>query len=68
MEVNKSALDKEQIRQMLASDDEKTRIAAFRQLCMEKFDAAEELFANQINPNIEQYRKGDCTLRLTFTF
>ena len=45
MEVNKSALDKEQIRQMLASDDEKTRIAAFRQLCMEKFDAAEELFA-----------------------
>ena len=65
MEVNKSALDKEQIRQMLASDDEKTRIAAFRQLCMEKFDAAEELFANQINPNIEKYRKGDCTLRLT---
>ena len=62
---SKGKLDLELIRQQLESEDEKIRIGAFRALCMEKFDAAEELFKNQIEPSIEQHRKGDCTLRLT---
>lgn len=65
MEPVRKPLDKDRIKEMLASEDQSTRIAAFRALCMEKFEAAEELFQNRIEPNIEKYRKGDMTLRLT---
>ena len=65
METVRKPLDKDRIKEMLASEDQSTRIAAFRALCMEKFEAAEELFQNRVEPNIEKYRKGDMTLRLT---
>lgn len=61
---SKGTLDLDLIRQQLESEDEATRIGAFRALCMEKFDAAEELFKTRIEPNIEKHRKTDCTLRL----
>ena len=65
MENTRKPLDHDRVREMLASEDQSTRIAAFRMLCMEKFEASEELFKTRIEPNIEKYRKGDCRLRLT---
>ena len=65
MQTTLTAQELEEIRQMLASDDQSTKIAAFRKLCMEKFEASEALFKNTVEPNIEKYRKGDCRLRLT---
>lgn len=65
MQTTLTPQEQEQIRQMLASDDPKAKNAAFRKLCMEKFEHSEELFKTRVEPNIEKYRKGDCTLRLT---
>ena len=65
MENIRKHLDRDRIKEMLASEDQSTRIAAFRALCMEKFEASEELFKNRVEPDIEKYRKGDMTLRLT---
>ena len=65
IEGTKSSPDMEKIREMLLSDDTKQKNKAFRMLCMEKFEENKELFEKQVEPSIEKYRKGDCTLQLT---
>ena len=61
----KSTLDKEKIQEMLASGDAKQKNKAYRMLCMKKFEENKELFTQRVEPSIEKYRKGDCTLQLT---
>ena len=38
-------------------------VAEFRAACMEKFDACSHITGERARKNIEQYRKGDRTLR-----
>ena len=60
-----SMLDMTKIREMLESEDAKKKNAAFRALCMEKFEARADLYQGQVKDNIEKFKKGDHTLRLT---
>lgn len=58
-------MDMNKIKEMLASSDTQQRNAAFRALCMEKFEARKDIFEEQVAPNIEKFRKGNHTFRLT---
>ncbi len=37
----------------------------FREICLSRYNEQKDLFSSVIEPNIETYRKGDCTLRFT---
>ena len=65
IESTKSTHDMEKIREMLLSGDTKQKNKAYRMLCMEKFENNKELFTERVEPAIEKYRKGDCTMKLT---
>ena len=64
MEKNQMIPDMDTIKKMLSSEDMKVKIKAFRYLCMEKFEANQEVFV-KANASIEKYRKGDCSICFT---